>query len=175
MPGPLKNKAWATGKKPDESVVSSPVVFWTVSLTINGTLVVDIIPDWGSRPIGGTVTYNISVTNAYPVTLNNLTITDTIYHPSAINLPIILDRTTLAPNEVAYGAAFYTVVQEDIQGPPLGIAGSGNAKVTDTANAIARFPWWSPANPKVQLAAGGSINTIDIDYPAQQGVSKTAV
>ena len=164
MPGPLRNNAWATGKKPDEGVVSSPVVFWTVSLTIAGTLVVDITPDWGSRPLGGVVTYNISVTNAYPVTLNNLSITDAIYHPSAIALPITLDRTSLAPKQVAYGTVSYTVVQEDIRGPPLGIPGYGSAKVTDTANAIARFPWWNPANPKVRLAVGESFNTIDVDY-----------
>jgi len=169
MPGPLKNRAWATGKKPDESVVISPVVFWTVSLTMAGTLAVDVTPDWGSRPIGGTVTYNISVTNTYPVTLNNLSITDAIYHPSAIDLPITLDRTSLAPNQVAHGTASYTVVKKDIQGPPLGIAGSGDAKVTDTVNAIARFPWWSPANPKVQLAAGRSFCTVDVDYQTQQG------
>jgi hypothetical protein len=169
MPGPLKNRAWATGKNSDESVVSSPVVFWTVSLTMAGTLAVDIAPDWGSRPIGGKVTYNISVTNTYPVALNNLSITDAIYHPSAIALPVILDRTSLAPNQVAYGTVSYTVVKEDIQGPPLGIAGSGNATVTNTVNAIARFPWWSPANPKVQLAAGRSFCTIDVDYQTQQG------
>ena len=164
MPGPLRNKAWATGKKPDESLVSSPVVFWTVSLAISGILAVDMAPDKGSRPIGGTVTYNVSVTNSYPVTLNNLSITDAIYHPSAIALPVTLDRTLLAPNQTAYGTVSYTVVQEDIQGPPLGIAGSGNAKVTNTVNATARFPWWSPANPEVQLAYGRSVSTINVDY-----------
>ena len=169
MPGPLRNKAWATGKKPDESVVSSPVVFWTVSLAISGILAVDMAPDKGSRPIGGTVTYNVSVTNSYPVTLNNLSITDAIYHPSAIALPVTLDRTRLAPNQTAYGTVSYTVVQEDIQGPPLGIAGSGNAKVTNTVNATARFPWWSPANPKVRLAAGRSISTINVDYNTKSG------
>ena len=167
MPGPLRNKAWATGKKPDESVVSSPVVFWTVSLAIAGILAVDMAPDKGSRPIGGTVTFNISVTNTYPVTLNNLSIADAIYHPSAIALPITLDRTSLAPNQVAYGTVSYIVVKEDIQGPPLGIAGSGDAKVTNTVNAIARFPWWSPANPKVQFASGRSLSTINVDHNAQ--------
>ena len=34
---------------------------------------------------------------------------------------------------MATGTVSYTVVQEDILGPPLGIAGSGSAKVTDTA------------------------------------------
>jgi hypothetical protein len=169
MPGPLRNKAWATGKNPDESVVSSPDVFWTVSLAIAGILAVDIAPDKGSRPIGGTVTYNISVTNSYPVTLNNLSITDVIYHPRAIALPISLDRTSLAPNQVAYGTVSYTVAKEDTQGPPLGIAGSGNAKVTNTVNATARFPWWSPANPKVHLAAGRSHCTINVDQNTQQG------
>jgi hypothetical protein len=163
MPGPLRNNAWATGKKPDKSVVSSPVVFWTVSLAISGILAVDMAPDKGSRPIGGKVTYNISVTNGYPVTLDNLSITDAIYHPSAIALPITLDRTRLVPNQTAYGTVSYTVVHEDIQGPPLGIAGSGNAKVTNTVNATARFPWWSPANPKVQLASGRSLSTINVD------------
>ena len=61
MPGPLINNAWATGKKPDESVVSSPVVFWTVSLTISGSLVVYIEPLWASRPIGGTNTYTLQL------------------------------------------------------------------------------------------------------------------
>ena len=175
MPGPLRNKAWATGKKPDESVVSSPVVSWTVSLAIAGILAVTIAPDKGSRPIGGKVTYNVSVTNSYPVTLNNLSITDAIYHPSAIALPITLDRTSLAPNQTAFGTVSYTVVQEDIQGPPLGIAGFGNAKVTNTVNATARFPWWSPANPKVQLAAGRSLSTINVDYNTQTGIRKIAL
>ena len=94
--GTIENIAWATGKKPDESVVSSPVVFWTVSLAISGILAVDMAPDKGSRPVGGTVTYNVSVTNSYPVTLNNLTITDAIYHPSAIALPITLDRVPVS-------------------------------------------------------------------------------
>ena len=58
MPGRLRNKAWATGKKPDESVVNSSVVFWTVSLAISGILAVDLAPDKGSRPIGGTVACN---------------------------------------------------------------------------------------------------------------------
>ena len=62
----------------------------------------------------------------------------------------------------------YTVVQEDIHGPPLGIAGFGNAKVTNTLNATARFPWWSPVNPEVQLAYGRSLSTINVDYDTKQ-------
>jgi len=84
MPGPLRNNAWATGKKPDNSVVTSPVVFWTVSLTILGSLVVDIQPQWAARPIGGTDTWTVTVTNGYHVTVSNLTIIDEVYHHSAI-------------------------------------------------------------------------------------------
>jgi hypothetical protein len=168
MPGPLRNKAWATGKKHDNRVVTSPVVFWTVSLALSGILAVDMAPDKGSSSIGGTVTYNVSVTNSYPVTLNNLTITDAMYHPSAIALPITLDRTSLAPNQTAYGNVSYTIVQQDTRGPPLGIAGSGSAKVTNTVNATASFPWWSPANPEVQLAHGRSLSTINVDYDTKQ-------
>ena len=163
MPGPLTNKAFATGKKPDGSVVSSPVASWHVSLAINGSLTVSIAPDKGSGKIGEKVTYRVSVRNKYPVTLTNLSITDEIYHPSAIALPITLNRTSLAPNQTAFGTVSYTVVQEDIRGPPLGIAGYGSAKVTDTAKAIARLPWWNPTNPDDQLAAGRSFITINVD------------
>ena len=65
-------------------------------------------------------------------------------------------------------------MQEDLLGPPLGIEGSGSAKVTDTASSNARLPWWNPANPNAELAAGASSNVIDIEYPTQQVVSKTA-
>jgi hypothetical protein len=163
MPGPLTNKAFATGKKPDGSDVSSPVASWHVSLAINGSLTVSIAPDKGSRKVGEKVTYSVSVRNTYPVALTNLSITDAIYHPSAIALPITLNRTSLAPNQTAFGTVFYTVVQEDIRGPPLGITGYGSAKVTDTANAIARLPWWNPANPDDQLAVDESFITIDVD------------
>ena len=163
MPGPLRNKALATGKKPDESVVSSPVASWYVSLTINGSMTVSILPDNGSRKIGEKVTYSVSVRNNYPVTLTNLSITDAIYHPSAAALPITLNRTRLAPNQTAFGTVSYTIVQEDIRGPPLGITGYGSAKVTDTASAIARLPWWNPTNPDDQLAVGRSFITINVD------------
>ncbi len=162
MPGPLTNKAFATGKKADGTSVSSPVASWHVSLAINGSLTVSIAPDIGSRKIGEKVTYRVSVRNRYPVTLTNLSITDSIYHPSAVALPIALNRTSLAPNQTAFGTVSYTVVQEDIRGPPLGIAGYGSAKVTDTANAIARLPWWNPTNPDDQLAVGRSFITIDV-------------
>jgi hypothetical protein len=121
MTGPLKNNAWATGKKPNKSVVTSAVATWYVSLTIAGSLIVSIRPNNAFRPIGTTVTYSVSVRNAFPVTLTNLTITDAIYHPSAIALPITLNRTSLAPNQTAFGTVSYTVVQEDIRGPSLGI------------------------------------------------------
>ena len=163
MPGPLWNKAFATGKKPDGSIVSSRVASWHVSLAINGSLMVSIAPDDGSKKIGEKVTYSVSVRNKYPVTLTNLSITDAIYHPSAIALPITLDRNSLAPNQTAFGTVSYTVVQEDIRGPPLGISGYGSAKVTDTAKAIARLPWWNPTNPDDQLAVGGSFITINVD------------
>jgi hypothetical protein len=163
MPGPLTNKAFATGKKPDGSVVSSPVASWHVSLAINGSLTMSIAPDSGSRKIGEKVTYSVSVRNAYPVALTNLSITDAIYHPSAIALPITINRTILAPNQTAFGTVSYTIVKEDIQGPPLGIAGYGSAKVTDTAKAIARLPWWNLTNPDDQLAVDESFITIDVD------------
>jgi hypothetical protein len=163
MPGPLANKASATGKKPDGSVVSSSVASWHVSLSINGSLMVSIATDNGSRKIGEKVTYSVSVKNKYPVTLTNLNITDAIYHPSAAALPITLNRTSLAPNQTAFGTVSYTIVQDDIRGPPLGITGYGSAKVTDTASAIARFPWWNPTNPDDQLAVGGSSITINVD------------
>ena len=114
------------------------------------------------------------VRNSYPVTLTHLNTTDAIYHPSAIDLPITLDKTSLIPDETASGTVSYTVVQEDILGPPLGISGFGSAKVTDTASSNARLPWWDPANPGDQLAAGATSNLIDIDYITQQVVSKTA-
>ena len=60
MPGPLKNNAWATGKRPDGSVVTSPIDTFYVSLTIAGSLFVDIRPSAGSRAIGQTVTYHFS-------------------------------------------------------------------------------------------------------------------
>ena len=44
MTGPLKNNAWATGKKPNESVVTSAVVTWYVSLAIAGSLMVSMRP-----------------------------------------------------------------------------------------------------------------------------------
>ena len=152
MPGPLTNKAFATGKKPDGSVVSSPVASWHVSLAINGSLTVSIAPDSGSRKIGEKVTYRVSIRNKYPVTLTNLSITDAIYHPSAAALPITLNRTSLAPNQTAFGTVSYTIVQEDILGPPLGISGYGSAKLTDTASSKARLPWWNPANPDDQIS-----------------------
>jgi len=163
MPGPLTNKAFATGKKPDGSLVSSPVASWHVSLAIDGSLTVSIAPDNGSRKIGEKVTYSVSVKNKYPVTLTNLSITDAIYHPSAVALPITLNRTNLAPDKTAFGTVSYTVVQDDIRGPPLGITGYGSAKVTDTASAIARLPWWNPTNPDDQLAVGRSFITINVD------------
>ena len=163
LPGPLWNKALATGKKPDESVMTSPVASWHVSLAINGSMTVLILPDSSSRKIGEKVTYSVSVRNDDPVTLTNLSITDAIYHPSAIALPITLNRTSLAPNQTAFGTVSYTIVQEDIRGPPLGITGYGSAKVTDTASAIARLPWWNPTNPDDQLAVGRSFITINVD------------
>ena len=163
LPGPLGNRALATGKKPDESVMTSPVASWYVSLAINGSMTVLIAPDRGSRKIGEKVTYSVSVRNNYPVTLTNLSITDAIYHPSAIALPITLNRTSLAPNQTAFGTVSYTIVQEDIRGPPLGIEGYGSAKVTDTASAIARLPWWNPTNPDDQLAVGRSFIIINVD------------
>ena len=174
FPGPLKNNAWATGKKPDNSSVSSAVVSYSISLTIDGTLKVTVAPDTASRQIGETVNYTIYVKNTYPVTLTNLNITDSIYHPSAIALPIILDKTSLNPNEQASGTVSYTVVQEDILGPPRGISGFGSPKVANTASSNARLPWWDPANPEDQLAAGSSTNLIDIDYLTGQVVSKVA-
>ena len=174
FPGPLKNKAWATGKKPDESVVTSPDVTYSVSLTIDGTLKVTVAPDTASRQIGETVNYTIYVKNTYPVKLTNLNINDSIYHPSAIALPITLDKTSLNPNEVASGTVSYTVVQEDILGPPRGTSGFGSPKVANTASSNARLPWWDPVNPDDQLAAGSSTNLIDIDYLTGQVVSKVA-
>jgi len=162
MPGPLKNNAWATGKKSNASVVTSAVATWYVSLTIAGSLLVTIRPSNAFRSIGQTVTYSVSVRNAFPVTLTNLTITNAIYHPSAIALPITLDKTSLAPNQTAFGTVSYTVVQEDIRGPSRGIPGYGSATVTDTATAIARLPWWNPTYPNDQLAVGRSFNTIDV-------------
>ena len=75
---------------------------------------------------------------------------------------------------MAIGTVSYTVVQEDILGPPLGIEGAGSAKVTDTAHAIARLPWWNPANPDVELAEGGGSNSFVIQYITNQVVSKIA-
>ena len=82
MPGPLKNNAWATGKRPDEGVVTSPIATFYVGLNLAGSLYVDINPHVGSRAIGQTVTYTISVTNNYPVTIYNMSINNTLYHPS---------------------------------------------------------------------------------------------
>ena len=174
FPGPLTNHAWATGKKPDNSVVTSLVVSYDISLTIEGALIVSIIPDNAARSIGETINYTVNVRNMYPVTLTNLTIIDTIYHPSAIALPITLDKTSLVFNEKASGTVSYTVVQEDIMGPPLGISGFGSAKIADTASSKARLPWWNQANPNDQLAAGSSSNLINVDYITQQVVSKAA-
>ena len=82
FPGPLKNNAFATGKKPDNSSVSSSVVSYSISLTIEGSLIVSVYPDNASRAIGETVTYTIYVKSTYPVKLTNLSINDSIYHPS---------------------------------------------------------------------------------------------
>ncbi len=174
FPGPLTNKAFATGKKPDETVVTSSIVSYSVSLTIEGSLIVTITPDFAIRRIGQTVIYTVYVKNMYPVTVTNLTITDSVYHPKEIVLPITLDKTSLAFNERARGTVSYTVVQEDILGPPLGISGYGSPKVADTASSNARLPWWNPLNPDVQLAAGAASNLIDVDYTTQQVVSKAA-
>ena len=174
MPGPLVNNAWATGKKPDDSVVTSPTVQRTVIVGISGSLIVTVTPRWASRQIGETGIFDITVTSTYPVSLNNLTITDAVYHPSAIALPITLDKTSLAPYEVARGTVSYTVVQEDIRGPPLGIVGAGNAQVTDTAHSTARLPWWNSGNPDAELAEGGGSNYFLIGYSTNQVVSKIA-
>jgi hypothetical protein len=163
FPGPLKNNALATGKRPDESQVISSIVSYSISLTIDGALTVSVFPDNASRSIGETVNYTIYVKSTYPVKLTNLTIIDSIYHPSAIALPITLNRTSLAPNQTAFGTVSYIVVQEDIRGPSLGIPGYGSATVTDTANAIARLPWWNRTNPDDQLAVGRSFITINVD------------
>ena len=171
--GPLVNNAWATGKRPDESVVTSPIATWYVSVTISGTLPVDIRPSAAFRPIGSTVTYTISVTNNYPVNISNISLINTLYHPSAIVRWVGLNRLNLTPGQKATGTLSYTVVQEDILGPPREIAGSGSPKIIDRADATGRLPWWNSANP-AHIVAGGATNTIDVTYTTQQAVSKIA-
>jgi hypothetical protein len=164
MPGPLKNNAWATGKRPDESVVTSPIATWYVSLTIAGSLFVDVRPSAAFRPIGSTVTYTVSVTNNYPVSIYNISLINRIYHPSAIVRWVGLNRLNLIPGQKATGTLSYTVVQEDILGPPHDIAGSGSPKITDMDDATGRLPWWNSTNPNAHIVAGGGYNTIDVTY-----------
>ncbi|HEX7445028.1 MAG TPA: hypothetical protein VF300_01435, partial [Methanothrix sp.] len=58
FPGPLKNAAWATGKRPDGSSVRSPNATWEVSLTLSGFLEVTVRPIPSTpRPIGSTFIY----------------------------------------------------------------------------------------------------------------------
>ena len=174
MPGPLKNNAWATGKRPDESVVTSPIATFYVGLNLAGSLYVDINPHVGSRGVGQTVTYTISVTNNYPVTIYNMSINNTLYHPSAIVRWVGLTPLNLTPGQKATGTLSYTVVQQDILGPPPGIPGSGTPFIYDVADATGRFPWWNPLFPNTHTVAGGAVNTIGVTYTTQQVVSKTA-
>ncbi len=174
MPGPLSNKAWATGKEPDESVVRSTNASWDVALGIEGSLYVSKNPNAAIPPVGTTVNYTILVKNQFGFTTNNITLNDLIYHPSAISISVPLNRTTLLPNEVALGIVSYTVAQEDILGPPQGVTGHGLPKMTDYANAIGYPSWSDPTDPNAQSVGGVVVKTIGISYTTNQEVSKTA-
>ncbi len=75
--------------------------------------------------LGETITYTFEVTNNGNVTLNNVKVTDPMF-PDGIKL----DKTTLAPGEVAIGSASYTTTQADVD----------NGKVINTATATGTPP-----------------------------------
>ncbi|HEC82076.1 MAG TPA: DUF11 domain-containing protein, partial [Thermoplasmatales archaeon] len=81
--------------------------------------------------IGETITYTYKVTNTGDVTLTNVNVIDDLLGS------IVLNTTTLNPNEYAVGTAYYTVDERDLPGPIINHAtASGTPSVgedvTDT-------------------------------------------
>ena len=61
-----------------------------------------------------------------------------------------LDGISLAPNQTRLWDCVTTRCAGGIQGPAWGIAGLGNAKVTNTVeHDLPRFPWWSRRTPRL--------------------------
>ena len=171
----LDNGAYGVGEDINGRQVTSQPVSHTIYLGFSGSLKVSKKPSdppagYTGYPIGHTITYTFEVENTNAFSVHDLTVSDDIYHPSKITRSVTLDKTTLAPNEKATGTATYTVVQEDIEGPPSGIIGHPRAVITDIASAIAYPSWISVGG---QTVSGVASMTVGIGYSSTNGVDKT--
>ncbi len=171
----LTNSAYASGEDINGRQVTSQPVSHTIYLGFSGSLKVSKKPSdppagYSGYPIGHTITYTFEVTNTNAFSVHDLTVSDDIYHPTKITRSVTMDKTTLAPNEKATGTATYTVVQEDIEGPPDGIIGHPAAVITDIASAVAYPSWISVGG---QTVSGVASMTVGIGYSSTNGIDKT--
>lgn len=128
-PGPLNNKAWATGKSSNGTSVRSNNASWEIALGFEGNLVVSKKADVVNVRIGDSINYTISIKNPNGFALKDISVQDRIYHPVGIGFDVPLNKTFLLPGESAVGTVKYTVTQYDIIGPPRdvpGLSGDGH-------------------------------------------------
>ncbi|MDO5712941.1 MAG: S-layer homology domain-containing protein [Tissierellia bacterium] len=110
--GQIENTATATAKSPSgktiendatDMVPASRKPDFTITKTAD-------MADTPSLKVGNTITYTFTLTNTGNVTLTNVGIEDPLEGLSDITL----DKTTLAPGEVATGTATYEIKQSDV-------------------------------------------------------------
>ncbi|SUJ03796.1 Uncharacterized protein conserved in bacteria [Sphingobacterium spiritivorum] len=108
---------------PDTATPDDPTV--TTAEQLAGVALVKTAAAGSYRNVGDKIEYTLKVTNTGNVTLRNIVIID-----SKIAGAIRLDKTTLAPQEVATATALYTITQSDLD----------KGQVTNTAKVTAKEP-----------------------------------
>ncbi len=168
----LANTAYATGKNPSDGTVTSNSSSWSINLGFTGTLVLKKLPSdppsYLGYPIGHNIVYTFEVTNKNGFAIKDLSVDDVLYHPTAVDRVITLDRTTVPPGEKANGTVTYTVVQEDILGAPVDNPYK-DPLINDYASASA-YPSWGGT----KKVAGIATFSVTVDYTTDSTIVKTA-
>nr|QNO55554.1 hypothetical protein LKECMODC_00001 [Methanosarcinales archaeon ANME-1 ERB7] len=125
LPGPLTNTATASSTDSLGNTVTCADDA-SVDLTSTSECTVTKTPSVNTATVGETITYSFTVMNTGDTTLSSLTLTDSMLGP------ITLDKTTLAPGDVASstgGPYTHTVVEGDLPGP---LTNTATASSTDS-------------------------------------------
>nr|QNO55552.1 hypothetical protein KJBBJMEN_00001 [Methanosarcinales archaeon ANME-1 ERB7] len=125
LPGPLTNTATASSTDSLGNTVTCADDA-SVDLTSTSECTVTKTPSVNTATVGETITYSFTVMNTGDTTLSSLTLTDSMLGP------ITLDKTTLAPGDVASstgGPYAHTVVEGDLPGP---LTNTATASSTDS-------------------------------------------
>lgn len=107
--GSILNSAVVAGTSPNNQIVTDPGEVSVKSTAQPQIALIKSVNPTAYNKVGEVLNYTFEVTNTGPVTLNNISITDSMFEGG-----ITLNKTTLAPGEKTTATASYTVTQNDI-------------------------------------------------------------